>query len=80
MRSPNLQLTASSDRFSITPLPPQVESHCTAGERCQTRATHRLLWSDAVGGVELLCDTHALLWAHDHGLLITTARIGDPVG
>jgi hypothetical protein len=79
MRSPNLQLTASSDRFSITPLPPQVESHCTGGERCRTRASHRLLWSDARGGVELLCDTHALLWAHDHGLLITTARSSDPV-
>ena len=34
MRSPNLQLTVSGDRFSITPLPPQVESLCTSVEHC----------------------------------------------
>ena len=77
MRSPNLQLTVSGDRFSITPLPPQVESLCTSGERCHRRASHRLLWVDVPAGVELLCDSHALMWAHDHGLLITTARLDD---
>jgi hypothetical protein len=79
MRSLNLQLTVSGDRFSITPLPPQVDSHCPSGEHCQKRASHRLLWSDSTAAVELLCDTHALVWTHDHGLLITTARLGDSV-
>ena len=77
MRSLNLQLTVSGDRFSITPLPPQVESLCTSVDHCERRASHRLLWSDVPAGVELLCDSHALVWAHDHGLLITTARLGD---
>src|SRR4051812_2530204 len=76
MPSANLQLTIANDRFSITPLPAQVESHCTFGDACQRRATHRLLWTHAAGA-ELLCDTHAIAWAGDHGLHITTARFSD---
>ncbi len=81
MRSVNLQLTRITDRFSITPLPPQVDARCTGGETCRNRATHRLLsWSPtAASRVELLCDTHAIEWAADHGLQITTAtRHNDP--
>ena len=73
MSSVNLQLTIANGQFSITPLPAQVGSRCTAGDRCGGRATHRLLWSQ-VSGVELLCDVHAIAWAGDHGLQITTAR------
>jgi hypothetical protein len=80
MRSVNLQLTRITDRFSITPLPPQVDARCTAGENCRNRATHRLLsWFPAAPStVQLLCDTHAIEWAADHGLQITTARQSDP--
>jgi hypothetical protein len=73
MPSANLQLTIANERFSITPLPAQVESQCTFGETCQNRATHRLLWLHHAAKVELLCDTHAIAWAGDHGLHITTA-------
>ena len=80
MRSVNLQLTRITDRFSITPLPPQVDSRCTGDESCRHRATHRLLsWSPtSPSGVRLLCDAHAIEWAADHGLQITTARQNDP--
>jgi len=77
MRSVNLQLTRITDRFSITPLPPQVDARCTGGgEACHNRATHRLLsWSPtAPSRVHLLCDSHAIEWAADHGLQITTAK------
>ena len=73
MFSANLQLTIANERFSITPLPAQVESRCTFGDACEHSATHRLLWS-RVAGVELLCDAHAIAWASDQGLHITTAR------
>ena len=76
MRSVNLQLTIANEEFSITPLPAQVESRCTGGRPCAQRATHRLLWSQR-RGVELLCDVHAIAWAGDNGLQITTARFGD---
>jgi hypothetical protein len=80
MRSVNLQLTRITDRFSITPLPPQVEARCTGDETCRNRASHRLLsWSpSAASSVTLLCDKHAIEWAADHGLQITTARQSDP--
>jgi hypothetical protein len=80
MRSANLQLTRITDRFSMTPLPPQVDARCTGDERCHNRATHRLLsWSPTTPSrVHLLCDTHAIEWANDHGLQITTARHRDP--
>ena len=77
MPSANLQLTIANERFSITPLPAQVESRCTFGDTCHHRATHRLLWSN-VASVELLCDVHAIAWAGDHGLHITTARFNNP--
>jgi hypothetical protein len=73
MSSVNLQLTIANGQFSITPLPAQVGSPCTAGHTCRQRATHRLIWS-GVSGVELLCDVHAIAWAGDNGLQITTAR------
>ena len=73
MRAANLQLTATGDRFSLTPLPPQVVSPCTSGKNCQKLASHRLLSSQATAGVELLCNAHALAWALDHGIRITTA-------
>jgi hypothetical protein len=76
MRSVNLQLTRITDRFSITPLPPQVDARCTCEQTCRNRASHRLLsWSPSTAsGVQLLCDKHAIEWAADHGLQITTAR------
>jgi hypothetical protein len=73
MASVNLQLTIANAQFSITPLPAQVESRCTVGRVCSQRATHRLLWSRAAGA-ELLCDVHALAWAGDNGMQITTAN------
>jgi len=78
--SVNLQLTRITDRFSITPLPPQVDARCTGHETCRNRATHRLLsWSPTTASrVQLLCDSHAIEWAADHGLHITTARHRDP--
>jgi hypothetical protein len=77
MPSANLQLTITRDRYSITPLPAQIESRCTFSGTCKNRASHRLLLSEGFAGVELLCDTHAAAWAGNHGLHITTAKIGD---
>jgi hypothetical protein len=77
MRAVNLQLTATGDRFSLTPLPPQVVAHCTGAQNCQELASHRLLSSQAAAGVELLCNDHALAWAQDQGIRITTARLDD---
>jgi hypothetical protein len=77
MSSPNLTLRVISDRFSLTPLPYQVDSPCTAGEPCRNRATHRLLLPRDAAGVQLLCDAHTLEWANGQGLRITTARLGD---
>ncbi len=77
MSSPNLKLRVSSDRFSMTPLPYQVDSQCTFGDGCRNRASHRLLLPREGAGVQLLCDEHTLEWADGHGLRITTARRGD---
>ena len=77
MPSTNLQLTLTRERFSITPLPAQIERRCTFSDNCQNRASHRLLLSEGFAGVELLCDTHAAAWARNHGLHITTARLAD---
>ena len=73
MRSPNLALTLSGKRFSITPLPAHIVSSCTADSGCANSATHRLL-SRTVCAVKLLCDAHTLAWAQQHGHSITTAR------
>jgi hypothetical protein len=73
MSSPNLSLTLSGRRFSITPLPGHIVSSCTADGACENSATHRLL-SRTVSPVKLLCDTHTLDWARQHGHSITTAR------
>ena len=77
MSSPNLKLRVSSERFSMTPLPYQVESRCTVGGGCRNRASHRLLAPQEGTAVQLLCDEHTLEWADGHGLRITTARLGD---
>ena len=77
MRSPNLRLTVTRERYSITPLPAQVESRCTFDENCQQRASHRLLIPQPTAAGALLCDTHAIAWAQDEGLRITTARLGE---
>jgi hypothetical protein len=77
MRSPNLRLTVTREGFSITPLPAQVESRCTFDRTCPHRASHRLLIAQPVPGVALLCDMHAIAWAEDEGLHITTARLGE---
>jgi hypothetical protein len=74
MRSANLQLTIANERFSITPLPGNVAPQCTRGGSCHQLASHRLLSSNPSVGVELLCDAHAVAWAGDNGLLVTTAR------
>jgi hypothetical protein len=76
MRSPNLQLTVTKQRLSITPLPGHIETGCTFDEHCQRRASHRLLVAQAAGA-KLLCDDHTVAWALDHGLCITTARLTD---
>ena len=77
MRSPNLRLTVTREGFSITPLPAQVESRCTFDDNCSQRASHRLLIAHPSAAVALLCDTHAIAWAQDEGLHITTARLGE---
>jgi hypothetical protein len=77
MRSPNLRLTVTREGFSITPLPAQVESRCTFDHGCSQRASHRLLIAQPTAGVALLCDLHAIAWAQDEGLQITTARLGE---
>ena len=77
MSSPNLKLRVSSERFSMTPLPYQVESRCTSDGGCRNRASHRLLVAGEGNTVQLLCDEHTLQWADDHGLRITTARLGN---
>ena len=75
MPSPNLAPTLSGRGFSITPLPGHLVSGCTADGGCQHSATHRLL-SRTICAVKLLCDTHTLDWAGEHGHFITTARDG----
>ena len=77
MSSPNLKLRISSDRFSMTPLPYQVDSPCTGGTNCRNRASHRLLSPREEAAVQMLCDEHTLDWADGHGLRITTARRSD---
>jgi hypothetical protein len=77
MRSPNLRLTVTREGFSITPLPAQVESRCTFDHGCSQRASHRLLINQPTTSVALLCDLHAIAWAQDEGLQITTARLGE---
>lgn len=77
MRSANLQLTFANERFSITPLPGNVAPKCTSGSGCQQLASHRLLFSNPPAGVELLCDAHAVAWAGDNGLSVTTARFSE---
>jgi hypothetical protein len=76
MSSPNLQLSVTRGQFVITPLPSQVDSRCTF-DGCQKRATHRLLSQQRTPTVKLFCDGHAISWAGDHGLHITTARLDD---
>lgn len=73
MSSPNLQLTLSDERSTLTPLPGHIVSACTADPACRHRATHRVLSRSPVH-VELLCDDHTLVWAAERGLNITTAR------
>jgi hypothetical protein len=77
MRSASLQLTIANERFSITPLSAHVAPRCTGGDSCQHLASHRLLSTRPSAGVELLCDAHAIAWAGDNGLLVTTARFVD---
>ena len=76
MRRPNLQLTLSDDRFSVTPLPGTLVSRCTAHWTCTNVASHRVL-SRAPGGVQVLCDSHMLEWASEQGISITTARVDE---
>jgi hypothetical protein len=75
MSSPNLKLTLTGRRFSLTPLPGHIQSPCS-GEACSKMASHRLL-SRATASVNLLCDQHALSWAGEHGYAVTTARRDD---
>jgi hypothetical protein len=76
MSSPNLQLSVTRGQFSITPLPAQIDSRCTF-DGCRKRASHRLLSLRQTPNVKLLCDSHAIAWAGDHGLHITTARLNE---
>ena len=74
MPSPNLALTLIGKRFSLTPLPGHIVSWCTAADgACGNFASHRLL-SQPLCSVRLLCDTHTLAWAQQHGYSVTTAR------
>jgi hypothetical protein len=73
MSSPNLQLTFTDDRTSLTPLPGHIVSLCTADLACPSLASHRVL-SRPPAGAQLLCDDHTLAWASERGLHITTAK------
>ena len=77
MRSPNLRLTVTREGFSITPLPAQVESRCTFDHGCSQRASHRRRIGQPTVGGALLWDVHAIAWAQDEGLQVTTARLGE---
>ncbi len=68
MSSINLQLTATGRHFSLSPLPGHLYADCTADEPCGARASHRLLLR-RTASVRLLCDTHTVEWARDHGVL-----------
>jgi hypothetical protein len=71
MGSPHLQLTLTGRHFTLTPLPAHLQSPCTAGEPCGRPASHRLL-SRITADVKLLCDSHTIDWARDHGCNITS--------
>jgi hypothetical protein len=73
MSSPNLQLTVTDDRTSLTPLPGHIVSACTGDPGCRNLATHRVL-SRPPASPQLLCDDHTLAWAAERGLHITTAK------
>jgi hypothetical protein len=71
-----LQLTVSGINFSLTPLPPQVQSRCTS-DACRERATHRLLVRSPASAT-LFCDEHVLEWTAQNGYHVTTgARSND---
>ena len=63
-----LPLTATGRHFSLSPLPGHRYADCTADEPCGARASHRLL-SRLTVTVLLLCDTHTVEWAREHGVL-----------
>ena len=71
MASTHLQLRLSTRYFTLTPLPPHVQSPCNADEPCQNTASHRLL-SSKPAEVKLLCDSHTIDWARDNGCRITS--------
>lgn len=71
-----LQLTVSGSNFSLTPLPAQVQSHCTSDGSCRERATHRLLVRSSASAT-LFCDEHVLEWAALNGYHVTTGVRSD---
>jgi hypothetical protein len=77
MRSTQLHLTLAGRWFSITPLPPHIESSCTDAHGCTGQASHRVL-TRAGGSVRLLCDVHTIAYARDEGYRITSVKVDDP--
>lgn len=73
MSSPNLQLTVTDDRTSLTPLPGHIVSPCTGDLTCRNLASHRIV-TRPPASIQLLCDDHTLAWASERGLHITTAK------
>jgi len=73
MGSAFLQLTLTRGPFCLTPLPGHIQTKCGGEPGCTNLATHRLL-SSTTGRTQLLCDAHALTWAHEHGCAVTTAN------
>jgi hypothetical protein len=73
MRRPNLQLTLSDTRFSLTPLPSNEASMCTSTWSCRKVASHRVQ-SHIPPGFAMLCDDHTIEWTLNQGWSITTKR------
>jgi hypothetical protein len=70
MSRPNLQLTFSDIRFSLTPLPSHAESICMSTWSCRNVASHRIQ-SHVPPGFAMLCDDHTIEWTLNQGLSIS---------
>lgn len=73
MRRPNLQLTLSDIRFSLTPLPSHAASICTSTWSCRNLASHRVL-SHMPKGFATLCDDHTIEWTLNQGLSLSVRK------
>jgi hypothetical protein len=78
MDTPRFPLSLAGRFFSVLPSSPSVACQCTSNDPCAQAATHRVL-SRATASVDWLCDTHALLWARDHGCNVSAKAHVDSV-